>query len=176
MFKWLEKFLARPYEKAAEKAIIDKTEKPKDISEPVIAIVKTFSEPRRWKIQKKEFKPFEKDVSWGSYMVFTVEDTKTKEIYSFHSKTYQTYSPIELGVNYTLEGFWFPKTLHPWYLPSWMTEEEKDYVAKVANKIFEKYNQRILAVQDRNRSRQHALSEKMRQKERERLIKVYCNE
>lgn len=175
MFKWLEKFLTRPYEKAAKEATIDKTEKPKDISEPVIAIVKTFSEPRRWKIEKTIRGPFEQSYA-GLDMKFSVVDTKTDERYHCSANVYFWSDPVKSKYCEMGNSYGIPLKINPLSLPSWMTLEERIFIVQQAQPYLNNLNERLTVVFDRKRKKEQAVSKKMQDKERMRLMKVYCNE
>lgn len=151
MFKWLEKFLARPYEKAAEQAIIDKTEKPKDISEPVISFVECVKKnPKRFEVNEILD---HLSVSHVNISKISVKDFYTGDIF----ETTKTEFYLLSGIQTVFKNF------------SVFTVDEVEYVYKELRKIYSKRLERknkILSLR----------AERKNKKERERLMKVYCNE
>lgn len=137
------------------------------ISEPVISIVKSFSEKGRWKI-KNDAHPLEAN-KYGSGYSFTVRDTKTGEVYNIKSKCY-----VNLYINYS-KYMLFPQKLNTFNLPSWMTEEERLYVVEAVDALTEKVNQRFKVIEDRQKSKDNKQAKVNQDKERQRLMDIYCN-
>lgn len=137
----------------------------KDISEPVLSIVKTFSEKGRWKI-KPLFTLFEvKD--YYELCKFEVTDILTGEVYTIHSYSrYYHYT--------TTKQFIVPNKIHRYSKPSWMTEDEWKYVTDVVQAYMEKINERFEVIKDRDRKQSEKQAQVNKDKERARLKGVYC--
>lgn len=138
----------------------------KDISEPVLSIVKTFSEKGRWKI-KPLFNLFTND--YYNLCKFEVTDTVTGEVYIIHSYShYYHYT--------TTKQFIVPNKIHSYSKPSWMTEDEWKYVAYVVQSYMEKINERFEVIKDRDRKQNEKQAKVNQDKERQRLMNLYCKE
>lgn len=167
--EWLNKWLQRPYDKAVEELEVKLNTPPKDISEPVISIVKSFKEKGRWKITEQQ-DPFGR-WSYNSKYVFTAEDSVTGERYKMCSNSYTC-----LGSGRYCYIIRFPKGLSTWYFPSWMTEAEKKYVCETFEVISNKVAERIQLVEDRYRTKDEKQAKVNQDKERQRLMNLYCKE
>jgi hypothetical protein len=141
----------------------------KGIGEPVIAIVKSFKEKGRWKITEQQ-DPFAR-WSYDSKYVFTVEDSVTGERYKMCSNGYTC-----LGSGRYAYRIRFPKAMSTWYLPFWMTEAEKKYVCESFEVISNRVAERIQLVEDRYRTKDNKQAKVNQDKERQRLISLYCKE
>ena len=139
-----------------------------NISEPVQAIVKTFDEKGRWKIKMKG--GVDLFLHQKSYGEWEVTDTKTGEVYHVLSEYLYYY------ITRDFQAIVVPRSLYPHSLPTWMTEEEQKYVAAVVNKRMNTVEQRFKAIRDRGVEKSKVQAETNKQKERQRLMGVYCNE
>lgn len=147
--------------------IQDNTVIPEGIGEPVIAVVKSFKEKGRWKIESDLYSQERTAVySWKNYHIYTITDTKTRESYEIKS-SYSVY------YNHTRV---FPSNLNAHSLPTWMSNEEKQYVKETFDKISEEIQCRVTVVEDRKRSKSEKLAKVNQDKERQRLINLYCKE
>lgn len=166
MFKWFKKFMNAPY----VEAVTDLEEFIKDskISEPVYAIVKTFDEKGRWKAHKM-FDYLSVNPYKSTYN-FVFEDTVTGEKYDIRSK-YSHWSFI--GYHKQLA---FPEGVLSHYLPSWMTQAEKDYVISEIEKRGKIFEERVNRIEDRKHKKSEAKAKVNQDKERQRLMKLYCKE
>lgn len=166
MFKWW-KNLVVAYKVVKRQEEVDKKldtipERTYNISEPVWSIVKSFGEKGRWRVET-DFKPL---TDFKSSPAFRATDAKTGESIVFTSESYYcSHSHVVI-----------PKTINRYYLPSWMTDEEKRYVQDDVCKRMGKINERFERVKDRYRKASDAQHEINKSKERQRLMKVYCKE
>lgn len=142
--------------------------RPANISEPVISIVKSFKEKGRWKFLDSP--DLHKLGYLGTFYSFSVKDTVTDEVYHLASKSQY----------YCFSGMWrcrakvFPKNLEAATLPSWMTDQEKDYVVQVFEGVSLRVSERFKAVEDRQRSKDEKQAKVNQDKERQRLMNLYC--
>jgi len=139
------------------------------ISQPVKEIVATFYEKGRWKLQKHNY-DWNKRYYMGRGETFKVVDRVTKEEYSFRSDSYKLVNKLYGDWN----SYFVPRTVNEWGLPSWMTEKEKEYVVLHANKLLQKLHERITIWEDRKRSKWEAQAKINQDKERQRLVELYC--
>lgn len=164
-------FVSFPYEQAAKeleiKINVSKAEeKPKDISEPVLTIVKTFSEKGRWKI-KATFDPFRGPLR--NYPSFRVVDSISKEEHTLLSESFyyqEIYGKLFIAPQYVVSRS----------LPSWMSDTEKKYVAGKIDEYGAAIKQRFLKIQDRENEKWEKQAKINQDKERNRLMSVYCNQ
>lgn len=141
------------------------------ISEPVISIVKSLREKGRWKLLDAHdlYKIGYTSISFYS---FSVKDTVTDEIYHLASE----------NQHYCFSGMWpcrakvFPYKLNKHSLPSWMTEYEKNYVVQEFDQISTHVSERFKAVEDRRVTRDKKQAKINQDKERQRLMSIYCKE
>jgi hypothetical protein len=143
--------------------VCQRVHRPANISEPVLSIVKTFSEKGRWKI-KPLFNLFTNDY----YLCkFEVTDTVTGEDYIIHSYSrYYHYT--------TTKQFIVPNKIHSYSKPSWMTEDEWKYVTDIVQSYMDKINERFKVIEDRQRSKNEKQAKVNQDKERARLVALYC--
>lgn len=140
-----------------------------DISEPVISIVKSLKERGRWKITDQAH-PLSSTAWYGRYS-FTAVDTVTGESYSL-SATGQHYLTKWSYRNWVV----FPKGLDQFSLPSWMNESERKYVCDEFDKISYRVAERFKVVEDRQRTKDEKQAKVNQDKERQRLMNLYCKE
>lgn len=136
-----------------------------NISEPVHSIVKTFDERARWKM-----KSMHRETGYASQrLVFIFTDSKTNEVcYMFADREYWCNSLDTLMLILPCSF----KYNSP--LPTWMTEEEKEYVISEVNKRMKVLAERIRRVEDRRKKKSEAKSKIEQTKERQRVMGVYC--
>ena len=135
----------------------------KGVSEPVIAICKTFSEKGRWKI--------ELSTQCMSYYSWRVLDTKTEERTNF---TTEGYYAACIGAK--LFSYYLPKTIMRSSLPNWMTDKEKEYLSCVAEQHIQKLYARMKRIERNSLDRLQKGLESYNKIERKRLMDVYCKE
>ena len=172
MFKWIsnwfQKTLSRPYEKVAEglQSEIEKlSSKPKDVSEPVISIVESFKEKGRWKVKPL----FDLFTHQNTLYSFEIRDSRTGETHTIYShRCYYYYTETK--------QFPFPDKIHSYSSPSWMTTEEWDYVCVNAQRYMNTINERFKVIKDRKVKTSLAQAKVNQEKERQRLISIYCKE
>ena len=140
----------------------------KDISEPVLSIVKTFSEKGRWKISHQG-NPIMVNL-YNQNWSFTITDTKTEEVYHLASRSY--YSSFSGLFPYMY--LCFPRELMIHTLPSWMTHTEKTYVYEEFEKISKQVGARMEMIEDRRKTKDEKQAQVNKDKERARLKGVYC--
>ena len=168
MFKWFSKFLNPPYVEAVKD--VEEFIKDLKISEPVYAIVKTFDEKGRWRV-KSNFDPWVSPSYYKRLYSFTVTDNTTEEEYNLYSD----------GFYYTDVFGLFSRTMFPYgvskhYMPTWMTEAEKDYVVSEIEEWGKVWNERFKRIEDRKHKKSEAKAKVNQDKERQRLMKLYCKE
>lgn len=160
--QWWGKLLSRPYEKTIESV----QQQVSGISEPVLSIVKTFDEKGRWRLEEvRESHLFYR----GSLKSGRVTDNKTGEVFDICFTGYIALLTITRYVT-------IPNNIHPYSLPYWMTEAEKEYVASEANKRLDVLAKRAKRVEDREDVRLARSVKKSLQQERERFVALYCKE
>lgn len=169
-WEWLNKWLQRPYVKVVEELDNKFITNTKDISEPVISIVESFKERGRWVISSAD-NPFQVR-HYGSGYKFIAEDKVTGEKYNLTSPNY-IYLHTRFGVKHMIR---FPYGASRSTLPSWMTKEEKEYVAKAFEKISAKVKERFQLAEDRSLSKDEKQAKVNQDKERQRLMSLYCKE
>ena len=175
MIKWIKDFLRYPYDQVIEEVFdtLPKTncttpmpsvKPPKDISEPVLSIVKTFSEKGRWKIEG------DGGISTlrfsGQTYYFTATDTVTKESYTLTSRDYLwsfRWKPL-------------PDEINSRGLPTWMNDAEKKLVIDTVNSYLFMVKKRLDIINDRQRAKSQKQTKAAQDKERKRLMKLYCGE
>lgn len=167
MFKWFSRFLNAPYVEAVKD--VEEFIKDSKISEPVYAIVKTFDEKGRWKI-KSNFDPWCCTPYKCAYS-FTATDTITKEEYTLYSDGF--YWTEVFGL---FSRTMFPCRVTKHYMPTWMTEAEKDFVVGEIEKRGKIWAERFKRIEDRNHKKSEAKAKVNQDKERQRLMKLYCKE
>lgn len=173
--KWecLNKWLQRPYDKAVEELEVKLNTPPKDISEPVISIVESFKEKGRWKVDSKE----EDTVSFRKSSIrFIVTDTETGEIYNISCDNYLVLYPSQGLISSTYKIVRFPKDINFYSFPSWMTKPEKEYVWQAVENISKSVEQRMLLISDRKKNKDEKQAKVNQDKERQRLMDLYCKE
>jgi len=135
---------------------------PANISEPVYSIVKTFDEKGRWSMKWHE------SGVWGSYAFHFTDNETGEKCFLLVARTYwcsefgKFAQPMPLSF----------KNDSP--LPTWMTEEEKEYVISEVNKRMKVLAERIARVEDRRKKKSEAKSKIEQTKERQRVMGVYC--
>ena len=140
---------------------------PKGISEPVLSIVKTFSEKGRWKVTPC-FDIFKISLH-RELPRFTVTDTSTGETFDLYSNTY--------FYHYTTRfQFVVPDKVVRWGMPTWMTPVEGEYMKDVIQGYMEGVNERFKVLKDRSESKDQKQSKVNQDKERNRLMNLYCGE
>lgn len=145
--------------------------RPANISEPVISIVESFKEKGRWRITDQS-DPYSIGFS-KCYYSFSVKDTVTDEIYTMQSGSYIW---LNTGWCRYRNNIRFPKSMVHGCLPSWMTEAEKKYVCERFEIISNKVAARIQLVEDRYRTKDEKQAKVNQDKERQRLMSLYCKE
>ena len=134
-----------------------------NISAPVQEIIKSFSEPKRWKVTEYP----ESSSSPRCYHKFTALDTKTGESFTIKSE----------GIICAWAGqrrLVFPKYLSGYHLPTWMTENERNVMQEALRNISAKLEDRFTVINDRRLSKAEKQAKVNKDKERQRLIDLYC--
>ena len=134
---------------------------PSNISEPVLSIVKTFSEKGRWKV-----------TMIGDHGIrfchqpyyFNAVDTVTGESYKVSSPSYLWSAHLKE----------LPDEIRSSGLPTWLTLEEKKFVIESVNNILLSIKARLEAVNDRVLSKDQKQTKANQDKERNRLMDLYC--
>lgn len=167
MFGWLLSICKGRHCESSAVNILADTPKT-DISEPVLSIVKTFDEKGRWKIST-DFNPFTGAVCYKSYISWTAKDSITGEAYCFCS----------YGYYYILESMCMllvPRDIVASMLPTWMTDNEKEYVADVIGAKMEVIGGCFEVIRDKKLKGYEKQAHINQQKERARIMKLYLGE
>ena len=136
-----------------------------DISEPVISIVESFKEKGRWKVKPL----FDLFTHQNTLYSFEIRDSRTGETHNIYShRCYYYYTETK--------QLTFPDKIHSYSSPSWMTTEEWDYVCVNAQRYMDTINERFKVIKDRKVKTSHAQAKVNQEKERQRLISIYCKE
>ena len=167
MFKWLDKLLSPKTAKETQAPPFRNPTHATNVSEPVISIVKTFDEKRRWKI--KPLFDTQKPIPYKSYLTWEALDTVTQEKHTIYSRGTYWLGLDKVRRLYILA----PQGTVEYSLPSWMTEAEKKYVCQAIEKRMEAVNERFEVIKDRQRIGAEKQAQINQQKERERLMKLY---
>lgn len=192
MFKWVKSLFGsnRGYEEGSivlPKVLnippMPKVKPPKNVSEPVYAILKAWKDnPKRFSFST-DFKYCDPCTTgwYDSYTTAKFYDKVSLESFDFY---------IRLERNATKDYDIFfrkpPFTTHKLYValgytlissPSWMTKDEVDYLEKNIVSYYikrcERYIELIEYRKDRQRSQQNKLAQLTKQKERDRLMELY---
>lgn len=166
MFSWLTKLLNKPYTDVVAEVV---PEYDPCVGEPVRAIVKSFKEKGRWKVAPNfdfwSLNPYKCSTT------FSVEDTKTGERYTITSDSY-----IYCYGTFGRSPIVFPWKISKYGLPSWMTEGEKKFVVEELNAISASVKERLTLVEDRKCTRDQKQAKVNQEKERNRLMALYCKD
>ena len=174
MIKWIKDFLRHPYDQAAKEVsdvpqrdFLTPEDVPSNISEPVLSIVKTFGEKGRWRITSDwdlELRPEE------GCDRFKVLDKVTQEEYILTS--YRFNSCLIFGKLIHLPS----GIVGPGTLPTWLTKDEKAFVVEIIELHLKELNNRVMAIRDRYYSKDQKKTKAAQDKERQRLMNLYCGE
>ena len=180
MFKWIKDILSHD---SGALPPVRTPHMPKNVSEPVYAILKAWKEtPKRFSFSTdfKYHDPCTTD-SYDSYTTVKFYDKVSKESFDFYVR-------LEGNAIKDYDIFFRkpPLTTHKLYValgytlissPSWMTKDEVEYLEKnIVSYYFkrcERYIELIEYRKDRQRSQQNKLAQLTKQKERERLMELY---
>ena len=173
MINWLKKWLGSNSECAAIHTsgrlsrAYELATTPSNVSEPVLSIVKTFKEKGRWKITPC-FDIFKISLL-RELPRFTVKDTFTGEVFDLYSHTYFYHFTTRFQ-------FVVPDRVHTYSTPTWMTAVEGEYMKNVIQGYMEDVNERFKVLKDRSESKDQKQSKANQDKERNRLMNLYCGE
>lgn len=180
MFKWIKEILSYG---GGALPTVRTPPMPKNISEPVYAILKAWKEsPKRFSFST-DFKYHDPCTTgrYDSYTTVKFYDKVSKESFDFYVR-------LERNAIKDYDIFFInpPFTVHKLYValgytlissPSWMTKDEVDYLEKNIVPYYSKRCERYIEIieyrKDRQRSQQNKLAQLTKQKERNRLMELY---
>jgi hypothetical protein len=151
-------------DKAKESEVVEEEsvkEEVANISEPIISFLKVFNEnPKRFKLEQT-LKMIE-DVEGGFQSGYKLTDNILKESWEIENDRYRQRRRSYLGTAHTKiysDGYF------GW--PEWMTREEREYVfLNLRSYYINRRNTRDVLLKDR--------AKRSQDKERQRLMKLYC--